>query len=317
MELQTVTPTKLKTLYRSLSYVPALGEWVRQLEYAHQCLDETVAGFSDVVIDDDGTGARLRLLHQVEQTLTHAMPQLGALRRKALEEALPAPDERGELDFYWQVAERHAVLERRLAEFRPRPRASVAGVGTVLDAYMRNSIVLLTGRAATLAGDPVGEPVSARYFVARRAPRRLIYHVGYSYGRLKDIDFAQVRAASGQDLFAATATSASAAATAPASHSGEALALMSYEFWKGGANDRFGASATIGTGLELPGKSLYYGVSFRFRRALVSGGFATATATRGEGEVTDTMGTTSRPLFSAIRDVKDVTGFFAVSFRVY
>ena len=84
------------------------------------------------------------------------------------------------LSFYWKVAERHALLERRVGEFLPRARASLEGVTTVLDAGVRNTVVFVTGQAASHDGEAVGEAVSASYFVAM--PRPVVYHLGYSYG---------------------------------------------------------------------------------------------------------------------------------------
>ena len=291
----------------------ALMQWVKPLEHANQCLGETTAAFTDVVLDQDGAHTNRRRLHQVAQTLTQAMPHLATLRNTALN----STNRRGLAD-YWRVARRHAELEQRVAEFLPRARTSVEGVGSVLDAQKRNSTVLLAGQAANHAGEPMGEVVSARYFVATSHP--LVYHFGYSYGRLKDFDFTQVLASSGQDLFAATATTqAASAGGATTAADGEVVAFMSWEFLRAGPNDRYGTSLTIGTGLESPGQSLYYGVTGRvLSRLMFTGGWVTASATRGEGEVADaTSELTNRSLFSAIQETTATGVFWSVSFRVY
>ena len=293
-------------------------EWTRQLAYADQCLGDTMTRFVGVAMDEDGSGEAVQILHQVEQTLARAMPGLVGLRVAALEYAWAqgaAPGARTPMEIYWTVAQWHADLGRRVAEFLPRARASVEGVTTVLDPHKRNAVVLLKGQAATLGGEPVGEAVSARYFVA--TTRRLVYHVGYGYGRLKDLDFRQVRTAAGEDLFAAME---SAGAGAAESGSGETVAFMSLEFLRRGPNHRYGVSGTIGTGFRAPGRSVYYGVTGRvFSRLLVTFGVVTATATRGEGEVIQaTSELTQRTLFSAIKDTTDTRCcFWSVSFRLY
>ena len=296
-------------------------DWVRQLEYAHRCLAETLTALSGIVIDEDGNRNRLRL-HQVEETLTHAMPELAALRTAAFSQALARNRQSGlrvsPLESYWRIARWHTDLEQRMVEFLPRARISVNGVSTVLDPHKRNSLVRLTGQAANLAGEPVGEAVSTRYFVATARP--LIYHLGYSYGRPKDLDFTEVRAASGQDLFAATKTTESAEAAGTTSTPGsDVVAFMSLEVLRGGPNDRYGFSVTTGTGLESPGHSIYYGATLRvFSRVLLTVGGVTATAIRGEGEVVDaTSDLWNRSLFSAIKDTTSTERFWAVSFRVY
>lgn len=296
-------------------------EWIRQLEYVNRCVGETLTSYSGVVIDQDGNGNRLQL-HQVEQTLTHAMPELAALRESAFSHALSQRRQSAlrvnPIERYWTIAQWHADLEQRMVEFLPKARTSVIGVSTVLEPHKRNSVVRLTGQAASLSGEAVGETVSSRYFVATTRP--LVYHLGYSYGRPKDLDFTEVRAASGLDLFAATKTTESAKAAgttwAPGS---EVVAFMSWEFLRRGPNDRFGVSATMGTGLEAPGQSVYYGGSVRvFSRVLLTFGAVTATSVRGEGEVADaTSDLSNRSLFSAIRETASTEGFMAVSFRVY
>lgn len=297
----------------------SFNDWIWSLEYANQCLNETMRAFSGVVIDHKGERNRLRL-HQVEQTLAQAMPKLDSARAKALENVLPKPGNSPRdrhLENYWGIAERHASLERRLAEFLPRARAAVEGVSTVLDTHKRNTTVVLTGQAFTYAGERVGEPVSTEYFVGTSRP--MIYHLGYSYGRLKDFDFNQVRAASGQDLFSAIESTETSASGTISDADGEVVAFMSWEFMRRGPNDRYGTSLTMGTGLESPGESIYYGLSFRvFSRLLITSGAVTATATRGEGKVADaTSDLTSRSLYSTVKDTISTRFFWSLSFRVY
>ena len=218
---------------------------------------------------------------------------------------------------YWKVAQRHDDLARRITEFLPLANESVKGTETTVAVKQRSSVVNLSGQAARRSGEVVGPAVAAHYFVA--AERPLTYHVGYAQGRIRDFDFEKVRAASGQDLFSWVKPEGKETEEEADGASVEPLAFMSWEFRSWGPNDRYAAAITIGTGLNTPGESLYYGGSIRvFSRVLVSGGLVTARATRGEEPSTEPLPDGGeRNLFGSLFNKASTDLFWAVSFKVY
>ena len=287
----------------------ARKDWMTKIALAQRCIAETVATVSQVALDEDDRGR----LHEVERLITYTANELSVLGAKALTEAESDPY-REAMAEYWDIALRQSVLERQITDFLGRARASVEGVSTVMPVEGRNTIVRLTAQAFRHSGEAVGEPVSARYFV--RSAHGVLYHIGYSFGRPQDIDFAAVRSASGTELFSATGD---AAGNDAESKDSELVAFMSWEIARFGGPERFGAAVTLGTGITNPGESVYYGMTVRiFERLLITAGGVTAVVLRGEGQVEGvTAGIPSRTLFASIRD-RRTSGFFAsVSFEVH
>jgi hypothetical protein len=225
------------------------------------------------------------------------------------------------METYWKISERQSDFEKRVAEFLPLSEASYDGLITTVGAAKRNSFVEVTGQAARRSsGEPAGEALTARYFVASSRP--LIYHVGYGYGRLRDIDFKQVRALSGQDVFTATKPEDDdEAAGGQGDDKGgpESVAFMTLEMLTRGPNGRYGAGFTLGTGLNAPGESLYAGGSFRvFSRILFTGGLVWARAERGEKPLIDSIASAEpRVAFAELTKNTATKGFFSLSFKVY
>jgi len=291
-----------------------LSDWLIGVEMANMCLADIVGRLTDVVIDRQGIENRQRLF-EAHHVLSRALPVLLERRAKYLTTGEP------KLEDYAKVGQRHDDFLKRVTEFLPRARSSIDGETTVMKQEERNSVVLLTGQAMKSDGTKVGQAVAARYFVAWSKP--VIYHVGYGYGRLKDFDFKQVRTLSGQDLFAATkpVDKDTAAGSNDESTQAEAIAFLTWELYRWGPNERFGAGFTAGTGLQSVGESIYVGGTARiFSRLLVTYGLVAARGTRGEGVVVDdttTSPTETRTLFSELKERTDWKPFFSVSFKVY
>jgi hypothetical protein len=288
--------------------------WLRGLEIANLCLTDTVNRVTDIVIDRNGMENQHRL-HEARIILEQALPVL-LTRRTAYLSKGSAVD----LEKYLKLAQRHDDFQKRAGEFIPLARRSVDGETSVMKTEQRNSIVVLTGQAVKSDGEIVGQSVTARYFVAWSRP--VIYHVGYGYGRLKDLDFKQVRTLSGQDLFEATKVVDAAQAADVTTDPGEpeAIAFLTWELIRRGPNNRFGGGFTAGMGLQSPGDSLYVGGTLRiFSRLLITYGVVAARVTRGEGLVIDTTtsATSTRTLFAELKERTDRNPFWSVSFRVY
>jgi hypothetical protein len=152
---------------------------------------------------------------------------------------------------------------------------------------------------------PVGD---AEYFVHSRIP--LVFHVGYAYAALKDVEFETVRSLSQADLFSVVKENTS---------TNTMLALLS--LGRTISTDNFGVYASIGTDFAKPGERLYVGGSIQlFKRLFITVGKVSASREVGKNPVLERVGDAleARELFSAIETHRDwKTGFGAISFRAF
>jgi hypothetical protein len=295
----------------------AFAAWVVALEQVNNCVAEALSHATGVVIDRVGTTNR-QSLHDAAHYVRTALPEVSKRRDAFLATTAKFGFRPDDWATYLKVAERHADLERRAAEFLPLAVRSVEGVTTTIEAQPRNAVVTLTGQAASRQGEAAGGTITAKYFVATSRP--LAYHVGYGYGRLRDLEFNQVRAASGQDVFAiASGKGGTTADTNDKSIGADPVALMTWEFARSGPNARYGGGLTIGTSLTAPAETFYFGGSLRtFSRVFITGGWVVGVGTRGDGTTTDPLPDgSSRTVFATLRDVTATKMFFAFSFKVY
>ena len=175
-----------------------------------------------------------------------------------------------------------------------------------------------SGTSVTLRIQPVqrdndtmlaSQPFSASYFVRSKYP--VLFHVGYSYSTIDDVEFEKVRALNDQDLFAMVTNS---------SDTEEATTLLSYELLSWGENSRFGVLATLGTGLSEPGETLYVGSSFKiYDRAFISVGALSAEKAEAGDRVLEAVGTEleTRELFESFSRRRKWEPFIAISFSVF
>jgi hypothetical protein len=294
----------------------AFTRWVEPLELASLCLSNTVADYTALVVDKAGTSRRERLYY-VHELLEQTIPVLATRRLDFLKSA---QIDITSIETYWKISERHTDFEHRVTEFLPLAEVTYNGLITTVGSSRRNTHLIVNGQAARRSsGEPIGEALTPRYFVAWSRP--LTYHVGYGYGRIRDIEFNQVRALSGQDVFTATQPGDDAAAgnQADTKAGPEAVAFMTLELLSYGPNARYGAGLTLGTGLNSPGESLYAGATFRvFSRILLTGGAVWARATRGEKPLIDeVVGAEPRRAFLELTENTEIKGFFSISFKVY
>jgi hypothetical protein len=217
-------------------------------------------------------------------------------------------------DTYSKVNQMHQDLQDQLRTFIDAVNLMQNGVPHTIPEKPAGTQVAVTVTAQSLKdSSETADSATFRYFVGSDKP--LIYHMGYTYGRVRDIQFDKVRALSGQDLFTATSTSPEDTESAAS----DLTAMLSWELANAGPDQRFGFLATLGTGFTNPGEVFYYGGSIRiFSKLVVTGGYVTAKTTAGEGASTDSSPSgANRTVFASVRQLWRNKPFVGVSFRLY
>lgn len=119
----------------------------------------------------------------------------------------------------------------------------------------------------------IGRPATIQYFVQSDMP--VVFHVGYSFSRLKNIEFEKIQSLAGNDVFVQIKDE---------EISQNLSAFLSYELFVSNNLER-SLSLTIGTDVVNPGKKIYLGASAKlFRRWFVTIAGATSEIIVGVGE---------------------------------
>jgi hypothetical protein len=156
-----------------------------------------------------------------------------------------------------------------------------------------------------------GKPTTTtEYFVHSKLP--VVFHGGYSYSKLRDVEFETVRSLDQTDLFSEIRKNTETLNTMVA------FLSLGRSFF---VEEKLGAFLSIGTDFSDPGDRLYVGVSGQFyKRFFFTVGKLNATVTEGENRVLERVGnaTESRELFTALATRRDWSQwFYSVSFRVF
>jgi hypothetical protein len=156
-----------------------------------------------------------------------------------------------------------------------------------------------------------GKPTTTtEYFVHSKLP--VVFHAGYSYSKLKDVEFETVRSLEQTDLFSEIRKNTETLNTMVAFLSLGRSFLV---------DEKVGAFLSIGTDFSNPGDRLYVGASAQvYKRFFFTVGKLNATVTEGVNPVLERVGnaTDSRELFTAIATRRDWSEwFYSVSFKVF
>lgn len=156
-----------------------------------------------------------------------------------------------------------------------------------------------------------GKPTTTtEYFTHSKLP--VVFHAGYSYSKLRDIEFETVRSLEQTDLFSEVRKNSETLSTMVAFLSLGRSFLV---------DEKIGAYLSIGTEFSDPGDRLYVGASAQiYKRFFFTVGRLNASVTEGVNPLLERVGnaTESRELFAAIAKRRDwKTWFYSISFRVF
>ena len=245
-------------------------------------------------ISETGEEARDETIGELEEARGHAL-------------RLAATND--DFDIYERIEPRHDAVVGRLKAFVKAAGLVANGQYHVVGKKSAGTKVALSLTA--LDGDEVvqAEPLRVTYLVRSKNP--LVFHVGYTYSTLKNVEFNQVRALAGQDLFSLVNNE---------ERTDDFAANLSYTLWSAGASGQFKFMGTLGTGMKDPGSQLYVGASaLIFNYVIVTGGAVSSLVTEGGSKLVENLGAAlgTRELFATISRRRDWAPFVGVSFRVY
>jgi hypothetical protein len=232
------------------------------------------------------------------------MATLESLRRDALDLAATSP----QFDLYERVLAQHKAVIARLDAFVKAADLVVNGQVYPVGKKKAGTVVTFTIAPVDAKNTRAGEPFESSYFV--QSTRPLMLHVGYAASRLKDVEFDRVRSASGSDLFLSTKSDATTKSL---------VTFMTYEFWRWGSTDDVGLGATLGTGFQKPGQSLFVSGAVRVNRFVLSVGRSGTGVKEGTGSVLETIAGAAgqRELFTTVTSKQKWARFAALSIRVF
>lgn len=217
-----------------------------------------------------------------------------------------SPDVR--LQLVRDLRDKQEEVVARVDAFQARARRVELGGKKVLKGTKAGSLVKVIFTAVERNEATEDQVVTVRYFVASSLP--VVFHGGYGEGDLSDFEFEKVRTADGLDAFDLVKDDSSRE---------EFMVFLSIDLITLDERDRFGLLATLGTGLEDPGDTLFAGVSLKlFERFFLSYGQMSAEVAEGVDPFVNQVGQTlgTRELFSTIDKRRDWGDFWGVSFLI-
>jgi hypothetical protein len=153
-------------------------------------------------------------------------------------------------------------------------------------------------------------PLVVEYVVQSKFP--LVFHVGYGYSRLKDVEFETVRSLSNQDLFSVVKDNDNTAGV---------VAYLSYSLWTWqAAGVDQGFLVTLATDFQDPGDRLLVGGSLRiWKKLFVTAGAMSGSVKEGVNPIVEAIGgqTGTRELFGSVSTRRDWKPHFGISFSVF
>lgn len=284
-----------------------VARWLWDLQIENDALGTIVASVAEA-----GTGLPEDQRNSVER-YSAAVPAkrvaLNGARGKA--QADHPPRTVAQIDLFVRVDAAHRELLEKLSAFQVAAGLIKNGQEKVIEKRKAGTLVTITvSPKSRFDGLDGGKPASIEYFVHSRFG--LVYHMGYSYSRLRDFDFEKVRAISGQDLFSQTKNQKDINAF---------TAFLGFPLKTSDKDGgKLGLFATLGTDIEKPGDRLYGALSVRFaQRVMLNAGYATSTLKEGKSRIVEQIGDRlgTRELFNAIETRRQWEPFFAVSFTVF
>jgi hypothetical protein len=287
----------------------AYREWYTRVEASQTLLGSftTATVYSKEAFDIQDDNDKL-----AEQKITDAangIPKSVIGLAEARAEALKGASTREDFQDYDKLAQIHDALLVRLGDFQARAQLVRDGQSLSVPAQKTGHLVTLTLTSKDRITSNDSNTLAVTYFV--RSVHPLVFHTGYAVSRLDKVSFDKVRGLAGQDLYTVVSSTSATA---------DLVSYLSYEFWNGGPNGRYGALASIGIPVTDPTSGVIAGGSIRvFSRLLFNVGLFVARLDQGVDQAQEPIEGTSqtRTVFGGLTTQFHFAPSYSVSIRVY
>ncbi len=275
--------------------------WRKLLRDAQLQLADHLRTHRTIALSDDG----VRAIGDFRKAHYKAVKLLELFKRVALELAAT----NAQLDLFGHIEDRHGEIVSSYQLFDSRAALVEGGRQQTVRKQTPGTLVSVTMTASSLDGAAGAatagkNQVVFRYFVHSMYP--LLFHAGPAYSDgIDGSEFEALSRLSRDDLFAKIEGE---------EEDLDLSAFLSWQFMSFGSKRDMGLMLTFGTGFEDPGRKLFGGLSYRWGRWIVSGGWIRAEVEEGQGRVD---GEAEPALFEAVRKGSDVGSFVSVSFKVF
>ena len=287
-------------------FIPCVTEWMWAL------VNEDLAVEFDVGVNagkPDLTDDAIKGVVGAIESHAKARTSIGDKRLRALRSTPASPQE---VQWFQEVQSQHDKVMGRSTAYSSLASLTVSGQLKVLPKNKPGHIITLTlapRRAESTEAD-AGAPVVVEYVVQSKFP--LVFHVGYGFSRLKDVEFEKVRSLSNQDLFSVVKNNKNTAGM---------VAYLSYGLWEWkAAGVEQGFLLTLATDFTDPGDRLLVGGSVRiWKKLLVTAGAMSGSVKEGVNPIVEAIGgqVGARELFGSVSTRRDWQPHVGLSFSVF
>jgi hypothetical protein len=287
-------------------FLPCVTEWFFAIEKEAQAVEtDAAANARKIALDDDAVKA----VGETSAKHGETRKSISDKRLRVLESTPQTPQD---VEWFQEVQAQHDKVMARSTAYSSLASLTANGQLKVLPKNKPGHIITLTlaPRSVENKDADAAAPLVVEYVVQSRFP--LVFHVGYGFSRLKDVEFEKVRSLSNQDLFSVVKANKNTAGM---------VAYLSYGLWKWqAAGTEQGFLLTLATDFKDPGDRLLVGGSLRvWKKLFVTAGAMSGSVKEGVNPIVETIGgqVGARELFGSVSTRRDWQPHFGISFSVF
>ncbi|CAM2009973.1 hypothetical protein [Acanthopleuribacter pedis] len=295
-------------------FFKAMAEWREKLETQSEVLTEQNKKYPNIFL----TVGEVAEIAKVVDKISTGLAEMAKVKQAAWKQTLPPATNQESLSahvLFFLQAELHNDVTAQMEEFIRLGTMCIRGKRIPVPKVRAGSLVNVVLKGKALDSSDEIARVEFSYFVKSKFP--LIFHVGYAYSKLADVEFDQLQtllADGGENPFNGSSEITLYNRIKDEEASQEMTAFLSYEFpQEGKPNQAF--MLGVGTDLEDVGSKIYVAGSYRFKkRWVVSIGGVTGDVVQG----VDEQGNETGPdLFQTIEKAEEWGGFAAISLTLF
>jgi hypothetical protein len=301
-----VIASACKTAPQAGDFIPCVTDWMWALINEDLAVETAVAANAGKISLDD------EAIKTVKETIEIRTTSREEITKKRLRALGSTPTTPQEVQWFQEVQAHHEKVMNGSMAYSSLASLTVNGQLKVLPKNKPGHIITLTlaPRRAENTDADAAAPLVVEYVVQSKFP--LVFHVGYGYSRLKDVEFEKVRSLNDQDLFAVVKSNSNTAGM---------VAYLSYGLveWKVRGTEQ-GLLLSLATDFKDPGDRLLVGGSVRiWKKLFFTAGAMSGSVKEGVNPIVETIGDQlgARELFGAVSTRRDWQPHFGISFSVF